>query len=510
MGADYMQRVNFTKLVASGFKNHESLTVDFGDVTKISGRNGIGKSSIAEMITWTLFGVDTFGSTKFDPTPINADLEPHVSLFIKRTTEEGQAFETKLEKQLVKGKAKYIVNDVPQKATEYDAIISSLFDKNYFLSIFNPGYFFTQHWKEQREQLLQFVAEPLNSEVLDKLNENHVKALEEPLKKHTIEELEKINAPLFKTKDTEIERAGERVVTLQEQLEHAKSQAGDKDSAQEALNAIEAKLKDAQAINDKAKASQKEKAAKDYKLDQLNNDINRLKDRIISMQEQEIANDCPKCGQDLGEDSKKRAEDNHAKEIKDLKAKGSQFVAERKKLKQELAEMVLNEETVDTASLQEQRYEHQRVLEAYKNVERLEENVVEAQKKQKGIRKERNNAQAILQATKEFHTSKSELMVEKVQSLFERLTVKLFDHKKNGSITPTFEIEYEGKPYNKLSTAEKIKAGLELVEALIGQAEMSVPVFIDNAESIITFKQPSAQLITASVKNSNLTIKGDE
>lgn len=506
-----MQRVIFNKLVLSGFKNHEELTVDFGETTKVSGRNGAGKSAISEAVTWLLFGVDTFGSTKFDPTPIGSKSDTKVSLLMSRTTEEGEVFETKLEKELVKGKAKYSVNDVPEKATDYEAIINKVFDKNYFLSIFNPGYFFSQHWKEQREQLLTYVSEPLNSEVLKTMGGFEVKALEERLKKHSVEELEKIYSPIYKTKDKEIERAGERVLTLKEQLEHAKAQAGDKETAEANLKAINEKLTAAKVVNERAKQQQKEFNSKEYRIDQINHEINRLKDKVISLQQKEIENDCPKCGQDLGEESKAKAIENHKQEIKTLSVKGSELVAERKDLKAELADMILSEETVDVAQLQEDKYLNERVIEAYKNVEYLEAEVEKAEQNKQTIRKERNDAQSIIESCKSFHTAKSELMVEKVGGLFDLLTVKLFDKKKNGSITPTFEIEYQGKPYNKLSTAEKIKAGLELIEALIVQAQKRSPVFVDNAESVLSIKKPSAQLITATVKDEELKIeKGDE
>ena len=83
----------------------------------------------------------------------------------------------------------------------------------------------------------------------------------------------------------------------------------------------------------------------------------------------------------------------------------------------------------------------------------------------------------------------------------------MFETQKNGVIKATFEIEYDGKPYSKLSTAERIKCGLELAEVLINVSGVSFPVFIDNAESILKFKAPSAQVITATVKNNPLKVE---
>ena len=68
-------------------------------------------------------------------------------------------------------------------------------------------------------------------------------------------------------------------------------------------------------------------------------------------------------------------------------------------------------------------------------------------------------SKGIVDAIKEFKTKRSELMVSKVDDLFTSISVKLYETLKNGEERATFEIEMDGKPYSKLSTAEKIKAG---------------------------------------------------
>jgi len=92
------------------------------------------------------------------------------------------------------------------------------------------------------------------------------------------------------------------------------------------------------------------------------------------------------------------------------------------------------------------------------------------------------------------------LQGEKVQALFNTLSVRLFKQNKgDGEIKPDFEIEMDGKPYSKLSLSETIRAGLELRDVLSEQSELITPVFIDNAESITRFKEPIGQLITCRV-----------
>nr|WP_231563745.1 ATP-binding protein [Anoxybacillus sp. KU2-6(11)] len=56
----------------ANFKNHATLEIEFGDITNIQGRNGAGKSSIGDAITWLLYGTDIMGN-KLEPKPIGED-----------------------------------------------------------------------------------------------------------------------------------------------------------------------------------------------------------------------------------------------------------------------------------------------------------------------------------------------------------------------------------------------------------------------------------------------------
>lgn len=145
-------QVKFKSLSLQNFKSHQDLTVEFGDTTQITGDNAKGKSSIGESIIWLLYGMDLLGS-KLDPTPVTYESDSTlVSLLIE--VDEKQV---KLGREISGKRNKYYVNDVPSKATEFNQVIEQLFDKDLFLSLFNPNYFFTMHWQKQREMLLQHV-----------------------------------------------------------------------------------------------------------------------------------------------------------------------------------------------------------------------------------------------------------------------------------------------------------------------------------------------------------------
>lgn len=71
------------------------------------------------------------------------------------------------------------------------------------------------------------------------------------------------------------------------------------------------------------------------------------------------------------------------------------------------------------------------------------------------------------------------------EASLENCTVILEKELKKGGTTECFEIAYHGKPFRRLSTAEKVRCSMEIGRYLCNQAGIQLPVFIDNAEGII-------------------------
>ena len=61
--------INFNELTLRNFKSHQSIVVNFGETTTITGDNAKGKTSIIEAVTFLFYGIDTLNS-KMNPTPI--------------------------------------------------------------------------------------------------------------------------------------------------------------------------------------------------------------------------------------------------------------------------------------------------------------------------------------------------------------------------------------------------------------------------------------------------------
>lgn len=492
-------KVSLERLTLKGFKNYvEEKVVEFGDITKITGRNGEGKSSIGEAVSWVLFGKDLMGST-LDPTneftrdDVRVDLELEV---------DGKL--VKLTRELVSGKSKYYVNDVPEKATEFKKIVESIFSETFFLTLFNPLFFFSQHWQKQREQLLQYVKEPLNKEVLAVMNNVERKYLEERIKEMPLDKLERKYRDIFNTKDKELTRLMERVKTLKEQVDIDTD--FDKDAAEKELAEIMEKINQADSINAKISEAQLRKRSLEQDIERIKNHIQRYKNQIEKLKNEPIEENCKACGQKLQDEAIQKVKEWKERQIAELKAEAQEVLKEYKAKLAELETIKVPGERVSVAELQEKAMELRAKLDDFIRAQKSKEAIENSMKEAEETRKERNEALGVVEAIKTFKAKKAELMAEKVNGLFKNLSVKLFETQKNGEERPTFEVEYQGKPFSKLSTAERVKAGIELIEGISQVADVNIPVFVDNSESIVNLEVPERQLIIAKVVDEPLKI----
>lgn len=173
------RQVTLKRLTLVNFKGLRNVAVEFGDgVTTISGRNGTGKTTIADSFAWLLWGKDSEGNSdsKFGIKTNDAegnfipDLEHEVTgLFDVVDTETGEASSVELrrvyveewktpkestERTLSGHHTDYFFNGVPLKKAEYDAKVATIIPEDLFKVITDPYYFLTLHWKAQREYLL--------------------------------------------------------------------------------------------------------------------------------------------------------------------------------------------------------------------------------------------------------------------------------------------------------------------------------------------------------------------
>lgn len=163
----------------------------------------------------------------------------------------------------------------------------------------------------------------------------------------------------------------------------------------------------------------------------------------------------------------------------------------------EITEEIEQIKAADKAKLEEfEKYSQKRKHEIFAEVEKLQQAKInleslEAMKKEieketkylEYLEKEIKQLEMRIDAAAEFAAKKAELILKPLQ--MNRVKIELYDViKSTGEIKNTFKFTYLDREYRLLSLSQRIKAGLEISEAIRRITGYSYPVFVDNSESV--------------------------
>jgi len=96
---------------------------------------------------------------------------------------------------------------------------------------------------------------------------------------------------------------------------------------------------------------------------------------------------------------------------------------------------------------------------------------------------------------KEFETTKVNAIEARVNKMFGLVQFKMFNELINGGYDSTCEAMIDGVPYSSLSNAERINAGIDIINTLSDHYGVTAPIWVDNAESITRIIPTNSQLI---------------
>lgn len=174
--------------------------------------------------------------------------------------------------------------------------------------------------------------------------------------------------------------------------------------------------------------------------------------------------------------------------------------------------------SIDTSELESKKLELEAALEdaktiiaqATKNVE-IDERIAELQTEQKEIGQKVADQEQMLYLLEEFIRFKLDKISDSINSHFKTVNFKLFETQLNGGLKDCCECTVNGVPYSTLNSGHRIVAGLDIIRSLSELYGVSVPIFVDNAESLNEFNVPDmdAQLILLSVsEDKQLKVEG--
>ena len=184
----------------------------------------------------------------------------------------------------------------------------------------------------------------------------------------------------------------------------------------------------------------------------------------------------------------------------------------------EIEKMNANGEDAAVESLKSEKEELQVRLDEVKstiakasmNVD-IDERIGQLQEEQKEIGQKVADQEQILYLLEEFIRFKLDKVSETINSHFKTVKFKLFDMQLNGGMKDCCECTVNGVPYSTLNSGHRIVAGLDIIRSLSELYGVSVPIFVDNAESLNEFNVPDmdTQLILLSVsEEKKLKVEG--
>lgn len=168
--------VSYLSLRMKGFKAAKDVTIDFRNpITIIRGRNRTGKTTIADAISWCLFGKDSKGNTKFGlKTRENGVEIPHIEHSVILTIDaDGQQYTIRrsirekydLDDRCIGNTTEYHIDGTPYTAADFSAFVQKISPEDIYRTLSTPTAFPSLDWKVQRAFLVEMCGLPTADEI---------------------------------------------------------------------------------------------------------------------------------------------------------------------------------------------------------------------------------------------------------------------------------------------------------------------------------------------------------
>lgn len=501
--------MKITRLSRTNFKGlaDGDITADGQDVI-ISGQNGAGKSSVAEIVPFVLFGKITGSIKRYEnglaPTDDNlihgAEIE-----FDDGTTLRREYFWTPQG-----NRQNLYVNGEPVKLSNFKMHVELLTGGGGEL-VLNPFAFCNLPAKEQRARLVK---------LFGMTDERKILAAPEFANVATVLDGMPAEAFIAQTK-LELRAASNEVKQIPVRLEElTRREILQPTDAQAALCKLESELQAARSERQTLTAERQpdfnfQLALTSKRLGDIERQKNfvtgnlgaAIKRRDSLRREYAQVNaskpgTCPTCGQKIPTEqfNRKRAE-----KLSTIVADGKRAAAEVAELEQNLREL-----DAETADLKREADDLRRQSQTQspdtrrEQLAALDKRIDELERRRAELRLTANTCERVdalrarevelnkriarmegnIALVEQFLQRKIEIIEDEIGAHFEHVKFKLFDCLiTTGEIRPTCEATLNGVPYSALSKGERLKAALDIFRTLQSLFGVELPLIIDDAES---------------------------
>lgn len=270
---------------------------------------------------------------------------------------------------------------------------------------------------------------------------------------------------------------------------------------------------DIEAKKEKLRANFQEE--KNQRLEQINREGKLLKSQLEAL-ESEVAPDVEKAKAEIEKLEADLA--SHRPEVNaltedELIENDKEYIALTKEIKA-LEEATPEAPKVDTSDLQQKKGEISSEitqlnnrLSAREQIARIEKRIEELQHHERGLANSIAELEGIEFAILDYTKAEMDLVEKAVNDKFRYVRFKLFKTLINGGQEPTCEIMLDGVPWGTLNTAGKLKAGIDVINALSKHYNVSAPIVIDNRESVTEIPETDAQIINLVVSPADKVLR---
>lgn len=198
-----MKKILIDKICLRYFKGVENKEIVLGDnINVVKGRNGIGKSTIADAISWVLFGTNQAGATKFgiktkDEHGREIEDVAHsveISLSVQNEQEGLTCYvltrtltETRKDDGSVTNNYTYKVDGEVETAGDFKKVVDAICPEEVFRLCSSPYSFTQMDWSEQRKRLNEMFGVPSVEDVTG--GDKKYDAIKELLEKDDVDKI---------------------------------------------------------------------------------------------------------------------------------------------------------------------------------------------------------------------------------------------------------------------------------------------------------------------------------
>lgn len=250
--------IKFKKIRIRNFRGLVSFEANLeGRSVRISGANGLGKSSVADAITWVLFGKDSRRRTAFPIDPVddegriihNLDVSVELELLIdgQPTTLRRRRQEKWVQKrgmtteQLDGHQTTCYIDGRPLPSSDFSSHVDTIVKEELFRALTTPDYFPSLPMDQQYRLLVKIVGTRTLAEIAAK-DEEAMKVVDELGQRSIDQYRQGLSYDLQRTRK-ELETIPVRLSEVQGFIEQVKAKGADGKTAQRHAKGIEEKLR---------------------------------------------------------------------------------------------------------------------------------------------------------------------------------------------------------------------------------------------------------------------------